>query len=109
MAATNKARVKAVRQEETRLQLEAQNHIVKVIENIEKMEALSVKADGGDNGDEINYKDLQLNQFELNKLDKANANRLKLINKYLPDLKSTEFLGSLGIKEVKVFSDMYND
>lgn len=93
MAAPKKAVNRQIRQDSLREQLSGQKHIEQVIKNIIKIEGLAV-ADKG--GDEIDYKDLQLKQFELKKLQVANEQRLKLVNKYLPDLKNTEIVGDGG-------------
>lgn len=89
MAASKAAMNKKIRQEALREQLSKQKHIEQVVKNINKMEKLKVDVDGGKDR-EINYKDLQLNQFELQKLKTANEQRFKLINKYLPDLKQSD-------------------
>ncbi len=88
MAASIASRNKQVRQEALREQLSSQKHIEQVIKNIDKIEDLSIDCKG--DGDEIDYKDLQVKQFEMNKLKTANDQRLKLIAKYLPDLKQQE-------------------
>ena len=83
-----------IRQEELREKLVAQGHLEQVIKNIEKIEALKLKPKEG--SEEIEYKDYQYNTFELQRLDKAISARLKLVNKYLPDLKATEVTGEGG-------------
>lgn len=85
---------RAIRQEALREQLSAQKHVEQVIDNIEKIESLSVDTKGGDE-DEIDYKSLQLNQFKLQQLKTANEQRLKLVNKYLPDLKSMDLVADV--------------
>lgn len=101
---------RAIRQEDHREDLAEQDHITKVIDNIILIEGLSVKTKGED-GD-IDYKDLQLNQFKLNQLKTAVDLRLKLVNKYLPDLKNVEIAndggGELVIKVVD-FSGEHNE
>jgi len=82
---------KELRQQDHRAKLAEQGHIKKAVENIEKIEAL--KVDNKEGSEEIDYKSLQLNQFKLNQLKTAVDLRLKLVNKYLPDLRSTEFTG----------------
>jgi hypothetical protein len=76
MAGSGKSRAnenKAIRQEALREQLSKQKHIEQVIKNIGKMEVL-----GG------------MESAELNSLKAATDTRLKLISKYLPDLKQSE-------------------
>ena len=46
---------------------------------------------------------------ELDKYKEANAQRIKLMGYYLPALKQTEIKASIEAKEVKNFSDMYDD
>jgi len=70
---------KAIRQEALREQLSAQGHVQHVIENIEKFEDLANELDNN----------------SIQRLKAANEHRLKLINKYLPDLKATELTGSV--------------
>ena len=82
---------KEIRQEDHRAVIAEQGHIAKVFENIEEIESLTVKKKEGT--DELDYKDLQFNQFTLSKLKTAVELRLKLMNKYLPDLRSTEITG----------------
>ena len=67
---------RAIRQENLREQLSAQGHVQHVVDNMEKMIALSVTDDNFRNS--------------LDKYKAVNDTKLKLINKYLPDLKSTE-------------------
>lgn len=70
---------KAIRQEALREQLSKQKHVEYVIENIKKFEDL----------------DSELDNNSIQRLKAANEHRLKLINKYLPDLKATELTGSV--------------
>lgn len=88
MGATRAATNKAIRQDALREQLAEQCRLQHVIDNIEKIEALEIDTKGDKN--EIDYKDLQVKQFTMNKLKTANDQRLKLISKYLPDLKQQE-------------------
>jgi hypothetical protein len=95
MAKTRAQENKAIRQETLRDQLSNQKHIEKVIDNIKKIETLAGKFSGGgskdkDDSKEIDYKELQAAQFETNALKMANEQRLKLVGKYLPDLKQQE-------------------
>lgn len=94
MAKTRAQQNRAVRQEALREQLSGQKHIEKVIDNIKEMEKLDFHKKGDDN--EIDYKHSQANKFKLDALKTANEQRLKLVNKYLPDLKSTEVTGEGG-------------
>lgn len=90
MGATRAQENRSIRQEALREQLSGQKHIEKVIDNIEKIEALEIDTKG--DKDEFDYKDLQVKQFTMNKLKTANEQRLKLISKYLPDLKQQEII-----------------
>ncbi len=96
MAKTNAQNIRAARQEDHRARLSEGQHLRHVSENITKIESLEVKMDGGDKGDEINYKNLQLNQFTLSKLKTATELRMKLIDKYVPSLKAVEHTGEGG-------------
>jgi|TARA_R110000824_G_scaffold192484_1_gene374684 hypothetical protein len=75
---------KKVRQDNLRELLSSQGHIQHVIDNLKKIDKLPV-------GDE-NFKN------SLDKYKTINDTKLKLINKYLPDLKSTEISGGLEVK-----------
>lgn len=77
MAETRAQLNRKVRQEALRDQLSNQKHIEKVIENLEKLANLA--------------DDLDATQVQ--RLKSANDGHLKLINKYLPDLKMTEITG----------------
>ena len=72
-----------IRQEALREQLSKQKHVEKVIDNIRKIES-------------INPDDGNAAALELNILKTATELRLKLVNKYLPDLKATELTGEAG-------------
>jgi hypothetical protein len=74
MAATRAATNKKVRQEALREQLSKQGHVQQVIKNIKKFEEQGVGMEA----------------TELNALKAATDTRLKLISKYLPDLKQQE-------------------
>lgn len=80
MAATNAAKNRAIRQEALREQLSKQKHIEQVIKNIEKMEQHGAG----------------MESTELQAIKAATENRLKLVDKYLPGLKSTELTGEGG-------------
>jgi hypothetical protein len=73
---TRAAANKKVRQEALREQLSSQGHVQKVIENINKLEDPTIEVD-------------------VPRLKAAIDSRMKLINKYLPDLKATEHTGSI--------------
>lgn len=81
MAKSRAMQNRAIRQQALREQLAEQCRLQHIIDNIIKME----KLESGDNA-----------LFELNKLKTANEQRLRLLNKYLPDLKSTEITGEGG-------------
>lgn len=65
---------RAARQEALRESLSSQGHLQYVIQNIDKLSELNT----------------ELDPTEVNRLKIASEMRLKLINKYLPDLKSVE-------------------
>ena len=73
-AAHARNRNKAVRQEALREQLQAQGHVQYIVENITKIEDLTADIDHN----------------EAQRLKAATELRLKLVNKYLPDLKAVE-------------------
>ena len=72
-----------IRQKALREQLANQGHIQQVIVNVKKIESLDPT--GGND-----------TTVELNILKTATELRLKLVNKYLPDLKATELTGEAG-------------
>jgi hypothetical protein len=80
MAATNPAKQRAMRQESLRDLLSKQKHLEKAVDNIVKIEQQGA-------GMETN---------ELNALKYATEARIKLLGKYLPDLKATEVTGEGG-------------
>jgi hypothetical protein len=86
--------IRSIRQEELRNKLAAGGHLQQVIKNIDKINNLNV--------DEKTFKN------SLEKLRATTDYQLKLINKYLPDLKSTELTGEGGGALIaKSFNDMY--
>ncbi len=87
--------MRAERQENHRKKLSEGQHLRQAIVNIEKIENLEVVVARGDK-DDIDYKDLQLKQFTLSKLKTATDLRLKLVDKYLPNLKAIEHTGEGG-------------
>jgi biotin operon repressor len=80
MAATNAAKQRKLRQDALREMLSKKCTVEQVIRNIQKME---------EQGLEIEAQELQALKY-------ATDTRLKLINKYLPDLKSAEITGEDG-------------
>jgi hypothetical protein len=84
MADTNgislKNRNRAIRKESLREQLAEQCRVQHVIKNIEKLEDLAIPLDPN----------------EVARIKGANDQRLKLLGKYLPDLKATEITGEDG-------------
>lgn len=70
-------RNRAIRQDALREQLAEQCRVQHIVDNIKKFEDL----------------DAELDAHELNRLKAANDQRIKLLNKYLPDLKQTELIG----------------
>ena len=73
-------RNKSIRQEALREQLAEQCRIQHIVKNIEKLEDLTV--------------DLDTN--EITRIKAANDQRIKVLGKYLPDLKATEITGMDG-------------
>lgn len=84
MAKTRAQENKAIRQEALRAQLEAQGHLQHITDLTAKLE---------EPGNE-------LDALATNKLKIVIDTKLKLINKYLPDLKSTEISGELNMPQV---------
>ena len=82
MAKTRAQENRAIRQEALRQQLSSQGHVQHVIDNINKIEGLDEDSSTFTNS--------------ITKLKVANEQRLKLISKYLPDLKATELTGDGG-------------
>ena len=80
MAATKAATNRKIRQDALRDQLSKQKLVEKVIDNVRKMEEQGAS----------------MESQELNALKAANDARLRLINKYLPDLKAMELTGEDG-------------
>ena len=77
MAMTRAQQNRKIRQDELRELLAKKGLVQKVIEDSEKIAELSN----------------ELSPEELNRLKVANDLRMKLVTKYLPDLKSTELTG----------------
>lgn len=84
MAMTRAQSNRKLRQEALREQLEAKGLIQKVLENLDKIEQLGAS---------------EADAFELQKLKVSNEQRMRLINKYLPDLKASEVDMSHGITD----------
>lgn len=82
MAASAKAKNRQLRQDNLREWLSEKCTAQHLVENIEKIEELDP-----DSSTFVN---------ELNQLKTANEQRLKVLNKYLPDLRSTEHTGEGG-------------
>jgi len=82
MATTTANRIRALRQEDHRARLSEGQHLRHVSENIDKIEKLNCESETFSN--------------ELNKLKVANECRMKLIDKYVPNLKSVEHTGEGG-------------
>jgi hypothetical protein len=79
MARTRAQENRKIRQDALREQLAGQKLVEKVIDNVKKMEEL-------DPGDDTS-------KMKLDILKASNADRHKLIDKYLPNLKQTELVG----------------
>ena len=77
MAMTRAQQKRKIRQDALREQLTEQKHVQHVVENIQKLEEPGV----------------ELDSVEVQRLRAAIDSRLKLVNKYLPDLKSVELTG----------------
>ena len=77
MAMTRAQQNRKIRQDALREQLTEQGHVQHVVENIKKLEQPGV----------------ELDSIEVQRLRAAIDSRLKLVNKYLPDLKSVELTG----------------
>ena len=82
MAKTRAQQNRAIRQEALREWLSEKCTAQHLVENLEKIEELDPSAETFFN--------------DLNKLKVANEQRLKILNTYLPDLKSTELTGEGG-------------
>lgn len=80
MAANKAALNRKIRQDALREQLAKQKHVEKVVDNIKKMEEHGAIMEAN----------------ELSALKYATDTRLKLVNKYLPDVKSVEVTGEGG-------------
>ena len=80
MAATRANQNRKIRQEALREELSNKGLVQHVLDNIDKMDSQGAT----------------MEPQELNARKTANEYRLKLINKYLPDLKSTELTGEGG-------------
>ena len=91
MARTRAQENRKIRQDELREKLAEQCRVDHVLDNIIKIEALDFECKGEDG--QLDYKDIQGNKFKLDALKAANEQRLKLINKYLPDEKYLEIAG----------------
>lgn len=79
---TTKQARRAERQESHRKWLSEKCTLQHLVDNLEKIEGLDPASEVFTN--------------DLNKYKEANAQRLKIMNKYLPDLKSTELTGEAG-------------
>ena len=77
MAMTRAQMNKKVRQEALRDQLSAQGHVQHVVDSIDKLEQL----------------DEELDSTQVQRIRAAIDSRLKLVDKYLPSLKSVELTG----------------
>ena len=77
MAMTRAQTNRKIREESLREQLANQKHLEKVLDSINKLEEL----------------DTQLDSVEVNRIKGAIESRIKLVSKYLPDLKSIELSG----------------
>jgi len=77
MAKTRAQLNRKIRQDALRDQLETKGLLQKVIDTVEEIADLGKTMD----------------QHELNRLKTANEQRLKMVNKYLPDLKAVEISG----------------
>lgn len=87
MAKTRAQANREIRQEALRGQLEANGHLQQVIEIAEKLSKLD------------DDKTKQLDAIQVQRLKAAADIHLKLISKYLPDMKSIEHSGDIGINK----------
>jgi len=74
MAKTRAQKIRAVNQDELRVLMAEKNTVKQIIDNIEKIEGLNPE-------ENTNF------VKELNKYKTANEQRIRLLNKYLPDLR----------------------
>jgi len=81
MAKTTKQNIRAKRQEDHRARLSEGQHLRYVIENIDKIQKL---------------KPSKTSTFQLAKLKTATELSLRLVSKFLPDLKAMELTGEGG-------------
>ena len=92
-------RNRAIRQEALREQLSQQKHVEQVVENIEKIEDvegfIKKKINEGLKIEQI----IPLVKSNTERLKTATELRLKLVNKYLPDLKASEVEIFGGLEE----------
>ena len=99
MAKTKAQQNRAIRQEALREWLSKKCTAQHLINNIQKIEELDPSSDTFSN--------------ELNKLKVANEQRLRVMGKYLPDLKNTEISGdgggSLTIKVADYSGELINE
>ena len=77
MAMTRAQQNRKIRQDALREQLQAQGHLQHVVDNIGKLEELTS----------------ELDSVEVQRLKAAVESRIKLMDKYLPSLKSVELTG----------------
>jgi len=77
MAKTRAQKVRAVKQDELRAYIGERNRLEHLFDNIEKIEQL--------NPEEDQYFDKKLQQLKV-----ANEQRIRLLNKYLPDIKEEQ-------------------
>jgi len=95
MAKTKAQINRGIRQEALREQLAEQCRFQHIIENIKKIEELVSSSEDFPN--------------EINKLKVATELRLKVANKYLPDLKHTEVEGAIDITAHENWLDKLDD
>jgi undecaprenyl pyrophosphate synthase len=104
---TAKQRNRQIRQEALREQLAAQKHIEKVVDNIEKIEDAETELFSLDEASEEGGKDaITLAVAKLSdkvpRLKTGAELRMKLVNKYLPDLKAQEISFDPDQKEISI-------
>ena len=86
-------RNKAIRQEDLRERIRNSNLLTDILDNVAKMQSLAEDMDG----DSANLHIQQINGYQM-----SNNQRLKLLNKVLPDLKAIEVEGDIGLQVVEV-------
>lgn len=88
-----KTKLREEKQETLREYLSERGKLEYVFDNIEEIEKIEVRPKEGDG--EIDYKEYQAANLRLQSLKTATDMRIRLLNKYLPDLKSVDIQGDI--------------